>query len=438
MSLISTPPAPSAATPGHTPRASTGTRDAAVDLVRAACLIAVVVVHALMVGVSVQGGDAVLENALEPWDGFTVFSWFAQMMPLFFIAGGFASATHFRRQRGCGMTAAGYVASRLGRLLPVPLLAAGATTLVLGVLTLSGVDPSIVATAGWRMSQPLWFLGVYVLCSALVPTLLALHERAPRTTLAMIGVGILLVDGLRFVTGVDAIGFANLLLVWLFVQQLGFFLADGIVPGPRLGLAALGFGAALIAVGASPANLFEALNPPTAVLALLGVVQLAVFAALRPHLERLASVPSVRDIAHALNARSMTIYSWHMPATVLLAGLLLAATGALGGTLPLPLGSEWWLSRPAWLAAVAVVVTLAVLGACRLERRALAWVRTAATPSAPRATAAALTGGAGVLIILAGTGALWAWIAGSAFLAAALLTSCEWRQNAKAIPSSTP
>ncbi|KAM9861987.1 acyltransferase [Leucobacter sp. BZR 635] len=438
MSLISTPPAPYASSPGRTPNQAPARRDAAVDLVRAACLIAVVAVHAIMVGVSVQGGEAVLGNALEPWSGFTVFSWFTQMMPLFFIAGGFASATHYRRQRGRGVTAPGYVASRLGRLLPVPLLAAAATTLVLTVLTVTGVDPTIVATAGWRMSQPLWFLGVYVLCSALVPAMLALHERAPRLTLTLLGAGILAIDGARFATGVDAVGFANLLLVWLFVQQLGFFLADGIVPGPRTALAALGFGAGLVAIGASPANLFEALNPPTAVLALLGVIQLALFAALRPKLERLASVPAVRDTAQALNARAMTIYSWHMPVTVLLAGLLLVATGALGGTLPLPLGSEWWLSRPAWLAAVAVVVTLAVLGAGRLERRALAWVRTAATPTPARAAAAAVTGGAGVLIILAATGALWAWIAGSAFLAAALLMSCERRQKAKAIPSSTP
>ncbi len=41
------------------------------------------------------------------------------------------------------------------------------------------------------------------------------------------------VDVTRLSTGVDAIGFLNLLLVWLLVQQLGFHLADGGVDGAR-------------------------------------------------------------------------------------------------------------------------------------------------------------------------------------------------------------
>ncbi|WP_052492711.1 acyltransferase family protein [Leucobacter komagatae] len=438
MSLISTPPAPRASSHGRTPPGAGGGRDAAVDLIRAACLVAVVVVHALMVGVSVQGGEPVLENALEPWDGFTSFSWFAQMMPLFFIAGGFAAATHYKRLRLRGVTAAGYVASRMGRLLPIPLLAAGATAAILAALALLGVDPTIVATAGWRISQPLWFLGVYVLCSALVPAMVAMHDRAPRATLVALGAAILTVDGLRLVTGVEPIGFANLLFVWLFVQQLGLWLADGAAPGARTAVVALAGGATWIAIGASPANLFEALNPPTAVLALLGVAQYAVFAALRPWLTLLADVPAVRRAADAINLRAMTIYSWHMPATVLLAGGVLVATQLLGGQLPLPLSDAWWLSRPAWFVGVAGVVAVTVVVAGRLERRALARVRIVTRPTPLRAAAAALVAAAGVLVILAGAGALAAWLCGAALLAGALLLCSDRGQKANAAPSSTP
>lgn len=422
MSLTSTPPAAPAPSPHRPTRGADAARDSAVDLVRAACLAAVVAVHALMVGVSLSGGEAVLDNALEPWTGFTVFSWFAQMMPLFFVAGGFASATHYRRLRARGASGSGYVASRLGRLLPVPLLAAAATVVALSALALLGVDPGIVATAGWRMSQPLWFLGVYVLCSALVPTMLRLHERAPWLTLAALGVGVALVDGIRFATGVEAVGFANLLCVWLFVQQLGFCLADGVAPGPRTAVAALVVAAALVAVGASPANLFEALNPPTAVLALLGVAQCALLAAARPALARFADVPAVRRAAGGVNARSMTIYAWHMPVTVLLAGALLVASYApWGAPLPPPLSGEWWQSRPAWLVAVAVAVGCAVVAAGRLERPMLARVRIGSTLSPCRVGVAAVVAAAGVLVILAASGALSAWACGCAMLAAALL-----------------
>ncbi|GAA1314561.1 acyltransferase [Leucobacter albus] len=440
MSLISIPPAHAGSTPGRAPRPGAPARDFSVDLVRAACLVAVVAVHALMVGVSVQGGEPVLENALEPWGGFTVFSWFAQMMPLFFIAGGFASATHYRRLRARGATPAGYVAARLGRLLPVPLVAATATTAVLAALGAAGVDPGVVATAGWRISQPLWFLGVYVLCSALVPALLALHERAPRLTLALLGGAIVAVDVARAATGIEAVGFANLLFVWLFVQQLGFALAGGRAPGLRLAVASLAGAAGWVALGMSPVNLFAALNPPTAVLALLGVAQLAAFQALRPRLAGLAALPAVARAAAAINARSMTIYSWHMPVTVLLAGLLLAGLQLVGAAhaLPLPLSGEWWLSRPAWLAAVALVVSAAVRAVTGLERRALALVTIARAPSRLRAAAAVLTGAAGVLVILAAVGAPAAWLGGSALLLAALVLCRERAQNPKAMPSSTP
>ena len=456
-----------------------GGRDRAVDLVRAACLLAVVGVHALMVGVSVSDGVPVLENALERWDGFTVFSWIAQMMPLFFIMGGFASAQHFRRMRERGATAPAYVAARIGRLLPVPLLATGATLVALIVLSAAGLDPDLVATAGWRISQPLWFLGVYVLCSALVPVMLRLHERAPRATLLGLGIAIAAVDGVRAATGADAVGFANLLFVWLFVQQLGFRLADGSAPSRRSALIALGGIVALIALGLSPANLFEALNPPTAALALLGVVQCAVFAAVRPRLARWAELPAVRRASDALNGCAMTVYSWHMPVVVLLAGLLLLA----GSALPTPLSPEWWASRPVWLAAAGIAVAAVVAAVARIERGSRAETPTApadraaariaptapAAPAAPVAPAApaaptvarvalgVVCGASGVLAVLAGTGSIGAWAIGAALMGAGLL-ACRGRaarrirpnrpdqssrpagstQNAKAMPISTP
>lgn len=414
------PAAPHAPQPGTAPRTTSRSaapgRDRAVDLVRAACLIAVVVMHSLMVGIGIRDGEVVLENALESWSGFTVFSWFTQMMPLFFIMGGFASATHFRRVRGRGVGTAPYLATRMRRLLPVPLAAAVAVTATLAALSAAGLSPELVATAGWRISQPLWFLGVYVLCTAFVPLGLRLHERAPVATLISIGIGIAAVDAVRFLSGVDAIGFANLLFVWLFVQQLGFWLADGRVPSLRVaGWAVVGL-AALMLTGLSPANLYEALNPPTAALALLGVVQLALFARFRPALAAWAESPRVQRCSDALNGASMTVYAWHMPVVVLLAGATLAA-GSLGGAaalIPDPLSAAWWLGRPAWLLAAALAVAAVMPLVHRWERRPSA-APVSAQPI--RVAAAVLCGAGGVLVVLATGGALWAWAAGAILLA---------------------
>lgn len=405
------------AAPAAAPRSAAPGRDRAVDLVRAACLIAVVTIHSLMVGIGFRDGEVVLENALEAWSGFTVFSWFTQMMPLFFIMGGFASATHFRRVRERGVGTAAYLATRMRRLLPVPLAAAVAVTAALAALSAAGLSPELVATAGWRISQPLWFLGVYVLCTAFVPLGLRLHERAPVATLISIGIGIAAVDAARFLSGVDAIGFANLLFVWLFVQQLGFWLADGRVPSLRVaGWAVVGL-AALMLTGLSPANLYEALNPPTAALALLGVVQLALFARFRPALSAWAESPRVQRCSDALNGASMTVYAWHMPVVVLLAGATLAA-GSLGGAaaalIPEPLSAAWWLGRPAWLVTAALVVAVVMPLVHRWERRPSA-APVSAQPI--RVAAAVLCGAGGVLVVLAAGGALWAWAAGAILLA---------------------
>ncbi len=102
----------------------------------------------------------------------------------------------------------------------------------LAALSLAGLPAELVATAGFRIGQPLWFLGVYLAVSALVPVMLRAHERARVADAARCcSPRVVAVDVTRFATGVDAIGFLNLLLVWLLVQQLGFHLADGALDG---------------------------------------------------------------------------------------------------------------------------------------------------------------------------------------------------------------
>lgn len=423
--------APGATAPGTTAPG----RDRAVDLVRAACLVAVVAMHALMVGIGIRDGEVVLENALESWGGFTVFSWVTQMMPLFFILGGFASATQLRRGRARGVGTAAYLGTRMRRLLPVPLAAAIAVVATLTALSAAGLPPELVGEAGWRISQPLWFLGVYVLCTACAPLCLRLHERAPAAALVALGIGIVAVDAVRAASGVEAIGFVNLLLVWLFAQQLGFWLADGRAPSLRVAGWAIAGIAALVLLGLSPANLYAALNPPTAALALLGVAQLALFARLRPMLAAWAESPRVRRCSDALNGAAMTIYAWHMPVVVLLAGATLAV-GSLGGgaaaLIPEPLSAAWWLGRPAWLLAAGLAVAAVVPAVRRWERRPTAGsggandVRAAGrsdltgggSPRPWRVAAAVLCGAGGVLAVLAGGGALWAWALGAILLAA--------------------
>lgn len=394
-------------------------RDGAVDLVRAVCLTVVVGLHALMVGVSVGPHGPVLENSLEEWSFFPAVSWLVQVMPLFFVLGGFSAYGQWKRLREAGAGYGDYLAGRLSRLLAPALAAIAAAAALLSALALAGVPADEIAVAGFRLSQPLWFLGVYVLCTAAVPFLVEAHDRRPGVSLAALAALALTVDVVREATGVAAVGFANLLFVWLLVQQLGFWLGSGLLEalGRRAlsGLAA----AALVLAGAgavlglwSP-DMYADLNPPVTALALLGTAQLAVFLLLRPRLRSAMARPLLGRAVGAVNRRAMTVYAWHMLALIPLAGLLLVS----GLPLPAPLSSGWWASRPLWLAVVALAVVALVAVAGRAEQGS---APSRAAVSAPRAAAAAACGAGGVLIVLLAGSAIAGWVTGAALVFAAV------------------
>lgn len=396
-----------------------GDRDRAVDVARAVCLAVVVALHALMVGVGGTAAAPVLENAMQRWSGFAPLTWVVQVMPLFFVLGGFSALGQWSRQRERGATAASYVAARLRRLLPPALGAIIVTAILLAGLGTVGLPPGVAGEAGFRLGQPLWFLGVYLLCTGLVPAMAAAHRARPVLTLAALATAVVAVDVARATSGVDGIGYANLLLVWLLAQQFGFLLADGTVDRAparvlrRIAMAALAAMAALCSTGLSSPDLFAALNPPSAVLALLGVAQLCGFALLRSRLRRLHAVGGVGRVVDAMNRRAMTIYSWHMLVLIGLAGVLL-----FGGTaLPEPLSAGWWGSRPLWLAAVAVGVVAVVRVAGRLEGPP----RGSGATISPRTTAVAvLVAASAVLLILVAGREAVVWAAGAVLLAASL------------------
>jgi peptidoglycan/LPS O-acetylase OafA/YrhL len=353
-------------------------RDSSVDAIRVVLLVMVFALHAMMVGVSVGADGPLLQNALEGQAWFAPVSWIVQIMPLFFIAGGFSSIHHWRAMRARGDSPADYVRARLERLVRPAIALVVVVAGALVALSMAGLAPELVATAGFRIGQPLWFLGVYLATSALVPLMVRAHERARVLTPIALLAGVVAVDVLRFSTGIDAIGFVNLLLVWLLVQQLGFQLADGGVD--RLSRRTLwsiaGASLALLAVltvaGPYPVDMLVNLNPPTVCLVVLGIAQLALFQLARPAISAWVERVDASRLISAVGARAMTIYLWHLPVLILLAGLALLANAAFSLPLPTPLSLEWWATRPLWLSmAAAVVLPVALLfGRFELTRRA--------------------------------------------------------------------
>jgi len=351
-------------------------RDLVVDLARVFCVLLVVAIHVMMVGVAVDGSGAVVASQpLQEQSWFPPTTWAGQIMPLFFVVGGFASATAWAGARRRGDDAGDFVRGRLLRLARPASAVFVVLALALVVATAIGVDPELLDVVATGVGTPFWFLAAYGITQTLVPFMARLHATRPWATLTVLAVGAVAVDAARYGTGVTAIGLVNLLFVWLFVQQLGFAYADGLFARtPRAvvaTVAVLGYAslAPLTTIGPWSDDMLRNLNPPTVPLMVLGVAQICVLSLAHPALTRLMGTTAARAVVFAVGSRGMTIYLWHLPLLVAVSGVLLA----VGGPLPEPASAAWWWTRiPTWALVIGLACAVSlVTGRLELPPRAL-------------------------------------------------------------------
>lgn len=351
--------------PEPAPGTPSGTieRDSAVDLVKAVCLLVVVGLHAMMAGVTVGEGGLAVTNALEGHPIFAWATWGVQIMPLFFLLGGFSSLTQWRRMSAGGATPGDYIRQRVHRLAHPALLPIALVAGSLAAVALTGVSNEVLSQVGFRIGQPLWFLAVYLGCAGFIPLMARLHDARPALTLfGLLGAAIV-VDATSIALELPGLGAFNFLFVWLFVQQLGFWYADGWFLRRNRWLLFAGAVAAFgllvlltMALGYST-DMYVNLNPPNLCILVLGVGQLLLFSAAHPWLVRLAHVPALRRAAAGVNRHSMTIYLWHVPVVVLVALTMMSARLPF----PEPLSRSWWETRPLFLLAIGVGLVPVVL-----------------------------------------------------------------------------
>jgi len=334
-------------------------RDLTLDIARVFCVVLVVIIHLLMIGVGFDSSGAlVVSRPLEEQSWFAYATWAGQIMPLFFVVGGFASLTAWRSLTRRGGGAAQYVRNRVLRLAQPALPLFLFYVVVIGGARLIGVDPQLLDVVIVGAGLPLWFLAAYALCQAFVPSMAGWHARAPKATLLALLLGAILVDTLRYSTGIDEIGLANLFFVWLLVQQIGFWYADGWFAARRpwqLVLIAVGAYATLFPftmVGPYSDDMLTNLNPPTLPLVALALAQACVLRLIRPALAALMNTHAARAVVFVIGTRLMTIYLWHLPLIIALSGVALLIPGAS----PPPGSEAWWLTRPVFFVIVAVAL----------------------------------------------------------------------------------
>ncbi|MFZ0625155.1 MAG: acyltransferase family protein [Acidimicrobiia bacterium] len=348
-------------------------RNRVVDLLRACSILVVVFGHWLMAAITVEDGNLIPGHLLILADWTHPLTWVFQVMPVFFLVGGYANGLSWRSARRRGDTYGGWLRARLRRLaLPVvPLLlfwtAGGWLALRLGL------DWETLQLASQVALVPTWFLAAYVAIVAIAPAGLWLWERWGWWTilagLALAG----LCDYLSISAGIVPVGFLNYVFVWGTVHQIGYAWLDGTIEGTpiRLVMAGIGLAATLLLVVLGPypvamvgLDTTEITNsyPPRVTLAFLGMFQSGLALSLEPLLQRWMSRLRAWTIVVGVNARIMTLYLWHLTAMVIVIGLSLLVGGF--GLQIEPLTGMWWLVRPIWFAVLGLttVALIAIFG----------------------------------------------------------------------------
>lgn len=397
-------------------------RNRAVDLFRVVAMLAVALGHwaAIMVAVDKNGG-LVSGNALEAAPSLAIMSWLFQVMPLFFVVGGFSSAMSLDAHARKDGRAQDWIAGRLRRMLaPTAVLAlVWFVLLILGAL--AGVG-SLVAVGAAAAAIPLWFLSNYTVDTAIAPYLLPRFRRNPGLV-AGGGIAIfLLLEAIRF-AGVPYLPQINWILGWLLFQTAGFAWRDGLLPTGRRLLGAAGvlwvMAIAAVTVGPYPISMvhfpgigdLSPTHPPSLALMMFGAAYSATALLIAPTVSAWLAKPTARSrktwaAVVAGNSMAMTVYLWHFTAAVA-ASAVLYTFGALPtadvGTV------AWWIQKLPLIALSTVILAGIVAIVGRFERGALLAAR------------APWTGGSASMIGLAAivSIAIKVWTSGNSFAIAA-------------------
>ena len=353
-------------------------RERYIDALRAIAIAAVVLGHWLITVITYdRRGRPTGHSALEALQWSYPITWLLQVMPLFFVVGGFANAASLVSRRSRGRDAIDWLQDRSGRLIRpttalVVVLAAAAL-----IARLLGAPPDETRNAVWVASIPLWFLSAYLVVVLLTPITYALHVRFGLAVPVVLVVLVALGDVARL-NGRPMLAYGSFLFGWLAMHQAGFFWRDGRLSfRPRLAVPLLVCGATalvlLTILGPYPVNMIDVpgrpvknASPPTVALLAAAALQLGLVFLLRDRAERRLRRPNPWRTVVGVNSVVLTIFLWHMSAVLIVVSVLSTLD-----LLPTPqVGTrDWWLWRLPWLAMLLLALGILVAIFGRIELR---------------------------------------------------------------------
>jgi peptidoglycan/LPS O-acetylase OafA/YrhL len=348
-------------------------RDRAVDALRAAAVLGVVLGHWLVTALVSDGRTLRTASPLQHMPWLTPVSWVFQTLAVFFLVGGHVATRGYTSARARGVPYRQWLTGRLTRLFtPVAAVLTLWTVTALALL-LSGAEFGTVRTLVKLALAPLWFLVVFAGLTAATPLLTRLNPLWPLAV-------VLHVDLLRFGLGGPAwLGWVNVAAGWTVPYTLGAAWTRGELERPRAGWVLLGTGAAataaLIAWAGYPASMvgvpgegMSNLDPPTLAVVTFGLAQCGLALLLRERLRHVLRAPVAWAAVALVNLSAMTVFLWHQTAL-----MATTATGLLAGRLPglhtVPDGLGWVGARLLWLPVFALALTVCWAAFRSFERR---------------------------------------------------------------------
>jgi hypothetical protein len=353
-------------------------RNRYVDFLRAMSMLVVTVGHWLAAAPHFDATGALATSHILTVSAWTAWlTWIVQVMPIFFMVGGYANGMSWRAARRDGKSYAAWLEGRLRRLV-WPILPLLATWVMIVTFEYTrGVRPELIRYGSQVAFIPIWFLAVYIMIVLLVPALGTAWDRFGMTSFWAMTAAAVAVDVVYFAGGVHWLGFANYLFVWGAIFLLGYAWLDGRFSDRRMLLvyAGLAFVTLLLLVYVAPYPVsmigipedpVSNTTPPKAILIALAVMQGGLLLAAQGPARRWLADRTAWTATVAINGNIMTLFIWHLTATTL---VVLAAYLAGGIGLRVEPGSaEWWWTRFAWVIANATALAPLIVAFGHFER----------------------------------------------------------------------
>lgn len=209
-------------------------RDPYADFLRAFSLLIVILWHWCFTILVWGDQGPYATSPLGFTSGLWIVTWLLQVLPVFFYIGAYVHLKSWERAAARGERLWRF-ALRQARSLAIPSAALLVTWVILGVVVGIVFDLTWMGQAVLMVLSPLWFVFSYLFFICLMPISVWLHRRYDALVLVVLAGLAVIVDILRFRYGVPGVEWLNMVFVWGFAFQLGYFHGriSGVDSAPR-------------------------------------------------------------------------------------------------------------------------------------------------------------------------------------------------------------